>query len=65
MAQFQEEAPPRAAAAYLKQLDKSFNTGRYSDLTITCKARHWKVHSFQLSHQSEVLERMLHGRFKV
>jgi len=63
---FQEEEPPRAAAAaHLKQLEKSFNTGRYSDLTITCGGRQWKVHSFQISHQSEVLEKMITGRFKV
>ena len=63
--EFQEEAPPRAATTYLKQLSESFKTGRYSDLTISCGGRQWKVHSFQLSHQSEVFERMLHGAFKV
>lgn len=39
--------------------------GSYSDFTISCHGREWKVHKFLLSARSSVLEKSCYGSFKV
>jgi hypothetical protein len=39
--------------------------GSYSDFTITCHGREWKVHKFLLSARSSVLETSCYGSFEV
>ena len=62
--EFEDKPLPRAATTYLESVNESFESGRYSDFTVVCDGRQWKVHSFHLCHRSEVFERMIEGRFK-
>jgi hypothetical protein len=49
----------------LTTCDRMYETGRYSDLTIICGDRHFKVHRHIMQAQSEVFSKMLAGKFKV
>ncbi|KAF2770711.1 hypothetical protein EJ03DRAFT_373569 [Teratosphaeria nubilosa] len=44
--------------------DKLWKTGDYSDLTIRCGSREWKVHKAVLCTQCEFFEAACNGRFK-
>lgn len=50
---------------YLQRSAHYFSSGKYSDVTIACGPRKWKVHRLQLSQHSAVFEAMLQGHFKV
>ncbi|KAK5113000.1 hypothetical protein LTR85_011022 [Meristemomyces frigidus] len=41
-----------------------YASGDYSDLTIICNGREWKVHKFQLCAQSDFFHKACSGRFK-
>ncbi|KAK4497326.1 hypothetical protein PRZ48_011776 [Zasmidium cellare] len=63
----QEQAsspPPNVSKSLVERVQKSFDSGKYSDLTVICGNRRWKVHKFQLCQGSEVFETMLQGHFK-
>lgn len=40
-------------------------SGKYSDLTLTCGTRHWKVHKSVLCLQSDFFAKACDGNFKV
>ncbi|KAF2169736.1 hypothetical protein M409DRAFT_52243 [Zasmidium cellare ATCC 36951] len=46
------------------RLRNAFDSGSYSDLTVICKQRKWKVHRMQLVQHSPVFEAMVKGLSK-
>ena len=42
-----------------------FKSGRYSDMTVVCGDRSWKLHKIIVLEQSKTLEAMLNAAFQV
>lgn len=50
---------------FIDNLEEMFKQGEDCDLTITCGARQWQVHTLILCLHSKVFKKMLRGPFKV
>jgi hypothetical protein len=60
-----DPAVAKAALHHAPQLSTLLESGRYSDLTVTCGKRSWKVHKGVLCLQSDFFAKACDGGFKV
>jgi hypothetical protein len=55
----------KVTSHHAPQLSTLLESGRYSDLTVTCGKRNWKVHKSVLCVQSDFFAKACDGGFKV
>lgn len=52
-------------ALLTRNIDSAFASAKYSDFTIHCGDRAWKVHKLIICSQSEYFQRLCDGAFEV
>ena len=61
----EKQADAASTTHYVPQFSGLLGSGKYSDLTVTCGPRGWKVHKGVLCLQSDFFAKACDGDFKV
>jgi hypothetical protein len=60
-----EKAEAAATTHHVPQFSALLGSGKYSDLTLTCGSRSWKVHKGVICLQSDFFAKACDGDFRV